>query len=828
MSPSISASPTPPTAPGSVGAAAPSRRFGRGRGKIRFLGLSIAAITAGFCAASAWTLYDLRQSTYAQAVSSETNLLNALSQDIARNVEIYDLSLQSVVAGLAEPGLSDLSPRFQDLVLYDRAASAKDLGAILVLDRDGVVVRGSKAAAAGADLGDREYFLAQKASPDRGLFISVPFTRRVTGNDDVIALSRSLKAPDGSFAGVVVGTMRLAYFRELFSKADLGRSGVINLLRTDGISLMRTPYDVSQVGRNLARSENFQRFLRAPSGTFKGRAAIDGVDRIYSFTHLGDLPLVMSVALAEKDVFAVWRTKTVIVGFALVALCATAGAVAQTLKRQLRCTARTEEALSRSEAQYRFFADHAQDVIVRLDRSLRRTYVSPAVSGMLGYAPEELLGRGFSALVHAEDWPDVAVLICASQSEGANTEATYRLRHKAGHYVWIEARFSVVDEDGGFIVVLRDIGKRKAAEEQLEALNAELARVARCDALTGLSNRRHFDEVLDGEWRRAKRDGSAISLLLLDIDRFKAYNDGYGHQGGDACLRAVGSAVAGGVRRPGDLAARYGGEELAIILPGTNERGAVQVAERVRAAIQALAIPHAGNASCGSVVTASLGCATLNPGDSADEASALVALADARLYEAKRTGRNRVGASTPIAASTDDDPDEVERLKVLASYEAVRAAQPSESLDRIARLAAQLLGTPMAFVSLVGREEVTLVGRHNMEVERVPRDAAFCAHTIQGDEPLVLPDTSADPRFSDGAVTVAGVGFYAGAPLISPSGGHKLGALCIADDHARPGLDKGQRRLLTALARLVVDDLEQRRLGHSTDEGSLGRGTAVA
>ncbi|RYC28878.1 GGDEF domain-containing protein, partial [Lichenibacterium minor] len=133
-------------------------------------------ITVGFCAASGWTLYDLRQSTYAQAVSGESNLLSALSQDIARNVEIYDMSLQAVVAGLAEPGLSDLSARFQDLVLYDHAASAKDLGSILVLDRDGVVVRGSKAEAIGADLSDREYFLAQKASPDRGLFISEPFT----------------------------------------------------------------------------------------------------------------------------------------------------------------------------------------------------------------------------------------------------------------------------------------------------------------------------------------------------------------------------------------------------------------------------------------------------------------------------------------------------------------------------------------------------------------------------------------------------------------------------------------------------------------------------
>lgn len=622
----------------------PGPRPGRARSRLLFL--AVAVVIAGFCAASGLTLLELRQSTYAQAVKDETNLLNAFAQDIARNIEVYDASLKGVVDGLALPDLAGLSPHFQDLLLYDRSISAKDLGAILVLDRTGRVVRGSRPEAVGSDFSDREYFLAQRQRPDRGLFISAPFVRRVTGSDQVVALSRALRAPDGAFAGVVVGTMQLSYFRDLFSSADVGPRGAVNLFRTDGIALMRVPFDPARIGASFAASGNFQRFLRSRSGTFAGTAAVDGVDRIYSFTHVGDLPLIVNVALAEADVFAVWKTKTAIITAALLTLCAMAAALAYGLRRQLHRTAQTQAMLRRSEAQHRLFADHAQDVILRLDRGLRQTFVSPAVAAMLGHAPAEMLGRPLEGWIHPEDWPTVATLIVAAQGEGTNAEATCRLRHRDGHHVWAEGRYSTVPGDGGFVAVLRDVGKRKAAEEKLEALNAELALVARSDALTGLANRRAFDETLEREWRRAARENAPMSLLLLDIDRFKGFNDRYGHQEGDACLRAVAAALRDAVRRSGDFTARYGGEELVVVMPSTDAAGAARVAERVRADVEGLRIPHLGNPDCGAVVTASLGCATLRAADlaeAADGPAALVARADACLYEAKRAGRNRVG-----------------------------------------------------------------------------------------------------------------------------------------------------------------------------------------
>ena len=781
-------------------------------GTPRFWTATVALVVAGFCAASGLMLADLRRDTREQAVTGERYLAAALAQEIDRNIELLDLSLRAVAEDPSEPDLAGLGPRVQDLMIYDRTAAGGDLGAILVLDRDGRVVRGSAPGFIGTDLSDRAYFKAQKADPGPGLSISAPFHRRVTGDDQVIALSRGLHAADGSFAGLVVRTVRLSYFQEILTREDIGRRGNITLFLLDGTCLMRVPAAANDIGRSFASRANFQRFLTGTSGSFSGTGTTDGQPRIYSFARVGNLPLIVDVARAEDDVFAVWRTRTAIIGVALAALCAVAFGLGSRLMRQLERTARSERRLSDGEAEYRLLAENAQDVIVRLDPALRRRYVSPACRAVLGYEPEELIGRSPQEIIHTDDWPSVSALILSAREGRCVVEAVYRLRHRDGRIVWVEGRYSLLPDDRGFIAVLRDITLRRQAEERAAALNAELAHLANNDALTGLANRRRFDEVLDAEWRRAVRGDGPISLLLIDVDRFKLFNDSYGHQCGDACLRAVAEAVRGVTARPGDLAARYGGEEIAVILPGTDAAGAACVGERVRRAVEDLALPHDGNSRCGGIVTVSLGCATSGPEDGRrTDAGALIAAADACLYEAKRTGRNRVTASLPEASLAPIPVDEAERLAEFDAYDASGALVPSESLDRIARVAAHLLDVPIAFVSVIGRDTATLVGRHGTEIDAVPRRDAYCDHTILGDAPLVIPDTSADPRFAANPLTRGGVAFYAGAPLIVPGGGRRIGALCIADTAPRPPLDTRGRELLADLARLVMDELERRR-----------------
>ncbi len=179
-----------------------------------------------------------------------------------------------------------------------------------------------------------------------------------------------------------------------------------------------------------------------------------------------------------------------------------------------------------------------------------------------------------------------------------------------------------------------------------EIAEAELAILADTDGLTGLANRRTFDRQLEIEWFRASRDGMPLSLLLIDVDQFKAYNDIYGHQAGDECLRKVAAALAGTADRPGDLVARYGGEEMAILLPDTDASGAATVAENIRARIEALALPHDANGSSG-ILTISIGSATRRPAFEPSRlgTAELVAMADAALYRAKQEGRNRVSAA---------------------------------------------------------------------------------------------------------------------------------------------------------------------------------------
>lgn len=203
-------------------------------------------------------------------------------------------------------------------------------------------------------------------------------------------------------------------------------------------------------------------------------------------------------------------------------------------------------------------------------------------------------------------------------------------------------------QNAGLVSANQQLEARVAERTQaLEQANQSLEALSNSDGLLGIANRRHFEQRLQAEWRRAAREHQALSLLMIDVDHFKRYNDHYGHPAGDQCLQAVTRAAAAPValKRPADLLARYGGEELVVLLPDTPADGALAVAQDIRHAISALALPHAAS-PLAPIVTVSIGAATLRPTPQTD-AAALVAAADAALYAAKHGGRNRVAVHAP-------------------------------------------------------------------------------------------------------------------------------------------------------------------------------------
>lgn len=206
------------------------------------------------------------------------------------------------------------------------------------------------------------------------------------------------------------------------------------------------------------------------------------------------------------------------------------------------------------------------------------------------------------------------------------------------------------------LIQINDVSIAVGREKLLRDQALELRSQTFSDGLTGIANRRHFDVAVDKEQRRAKRCGSPMSLLMIDIDFFKPYNDYYGHQQGDQCLIQVASALSGMLHRSTDLLARYGGEEFSVILPDTDAASALVMAESVRKRAMALCIPHAQTDSACKFVTVSVGCATMST-DNPLDVEGLIGAADRALYAAKHAGRNCVHAHAPEAPGLPDAPN---------------------------------------------------------------------------------------------------------------------------------------------------------------------------
>jgi diguanylate cyclase (GGDEF)-like protein/PAS domain S-box-containing protein len=286
-------------------------------------------------------------------------------------------------------------------------------------------------------------------------------------------------------------------------------------------------------------------------------------------------------------------------------------------------------------------------------------YVNPAFERLTGYHATEALGKNCRFLQRNDTRQPGLEVVRASIRDGTSCVVTLRNYRKDGSMFWNELRLTPMADRTGrtahVLGMLSDVTARMEAEQELLEKHRQLEKTKRMleglalkDGLTSLYNRRHFSEQLDREWNRARREQSPLSLMMIDIDHFKRFNDTYGHIAGDHCIRAVADAIRGCFARGSDLVARYGGEEFVVLIAGVDRRQARERAELLRQAIKQIPLEHAGRAAA-PVVTVSVGVATAVPGDRIVPDDLLVA-ADRALYQAKRQGRDRVVQAAALRA----------------------------------------------------------------------------------------------------------------------------------------------------------------------------------
>ncbi|MGC9159605.1 MAG: diguanylate cyclase, partial [Terracidiphilus sp.] len=303
----------------------------------------------------------------------------------------------------------------------------------------------------------------------------------------------------------------------------------------------------------------------------------------------------------------------------------------------------TERRLRQMASLHQLVTENSRDVIIIADFHGKRSYVSASGEGLCGWNREEMLHHHSLEMVHPQDLPKVEAMLRDLHSSVDDGLIELRIRKKNGDYVWVEAALRVVRDPetgarSGILNTVRDISERKRAEIQLQEAYRAVEMLALTDGLTGLANRRRFDQYLGCEWRRALRERQPLTLLMIDADLFKFYNDTYGHMRGDSCLKQIAEACQDVLARPGDMVARFGGEEFIAILPNTTIEGGCQVANEICEAVRHRGLPHRSNPA--GIVTISIGCATATP-QFGLHAFNLIELADKALYRAKQNGRNQ-------------------------------------------------------------------------------------------------------------------------------------------------------------------------------------------
>ena len=417
-------------------------------------------------ARSVWTI---RKDEWDYAIQTNTNLAQTMERSLVWTLDAYDKSLQGVTQELGTREVWALPPDLRARVMFDNSLRMEGAGNVLVLDAKGDLIMDSGSLVPRkANFADRDYFQAFESGTHTGLFVGKPVPSRVTGIY-ILPLSRAYRHPDGSFAGVVVGALRLSFFNEMFGSLDFGPNSGVNLFRSDGVIISRFPYGDADVGKTIAGTPNFLRFQREGSGAFVGRAALDGVERLYAFRTVGQYPLIINVAQATHTILDKWyRSAWILGGLALLLIGGCMG-LGLLFVRELTLRQAVSGQLKQAEHDLRTILNNLPSMIGYWDRDLRNRFANHAYREWFGQAPGEMRGKHISQLLGVELFEkNRPYLDQALQGHAQLFECT--IVDPAGVARYAIASY-IPDFDGdkvrGIFVQVTDITERKRMEDAL-------------------------------------------------------------------------------------------------------------------------------------------------------------------------------------------------------------------------------------------------------------------------------------------------------------------------------------------------------------------------
>lgn len=733
---------------------APRRSSGSDRKRLFFcVAGSILFFAAGLCALCVALLFKAHGVVKERATDAASSLVATIGNDITRNIQNVDLSLQTVIDGLKRPDIDQLPPDLRQVILFGRSTAAQHLGLILVTDEAGHVRLSSRAAEQmHASAADRDYFQVHKNNDTVGLYIGAPVLGRVTGETS-LPISRRLSHADGSFAGVVAGGLQLQYFRDLFSNISLGRESSVTLITTDGAVLMRWPFDAKYIGFNLNPDTLHKLIARSPAGQFEADSELDGIHRLMVYSQIGDLPLVIGVGQSTAEIYSLWRRYVWVISISGAIFFAVIAILLIFLAREFRLRAQFEHGLAAALAnmsQGLCMFDRGQRMILCNDQYLKMHGLSSELV-KTGYTFRKILERRKAIGAFSGDVEQYVSEVTTRLDQGQIVSTTSTLADGR-----IIAAVNCPRDGGGWVATFEDITAQKLAEKDLDnarlfldsiienipiavivkdaatrkylrvnrafqmmrtslngsfldktvfdiyeprvaelmhkldtaclesksginfdeheldipkqgprtlntkrivvrdkldtakylviviedvteqrRLEKSISYMAHCDVLTGLANRAAVVQKIEDAAAHQRRYGHPFSVLMLDLDRFKAVNDTLGHPAGDALLREVATRLKSLLRET-DLLGRLGGDEFIIVLTGDSDlqQAARTLSDRI---IDGLSRPFSidGNEVN---VGASVGIA-LAP-EHANDPDNLLKMADMALYSVKSTGRN--------------------------------------------------------------------------------------------------------------------------------------------------------------------------------------------